>query len=371
MRQRNRIVREGALYSERFASMGLRIPDPEGLREMFRQRFGPRPPRPKGDLRILAVYHHHNWEDESLRPSLVRFGTVAHYDWGKAFDRTRPEWVPKIRAEMNRDLLRYARAENIQKPFDVIFAYLSGEQVTQEALKSLRSLGVPLVNLSLNDKEHFVGKIRGGEAMGMRDICRWFDLCWTSTEDALKKYCVEGANPLYLPEGANPDVHRPFDVDRSIDVAFVGQCYGNRPEVIRKLRAKGIRAEAYGFGWPNGALTTEDMVKMYSRARINLGFAGVAGHDDTYCIKGRDFEIPMSGGLYVTEACTELEKFFRPGEEVVTYQGVDDLVEKIRHLLSNPAEAEEIRKRGFERALREHTWEMRFEKVFKLLGVLG
>jgi spore maturation protein CgeB len=45
-------------------------------------------------------------------------------------------------------------------------------------------------------------------------------------------------------------------------------------------------------------------------------------------------------------------------------------VEKIRPLLSHPEEAERIRKAGFERARSEHTWEMRFEKVFKLLGVL-
>jgi spore maturation protein CgeB len=55
---------------------------------------------------------------------------------------------------------------------------------------------------------------------------------------------------------------------------------------------------------------------------------------------------------------------------VVTYGDFDDLVEKIRHLLSHPEEAERIRKAGFERARFEHTWEMRFEKVFKHLGVL-
>ena len=214
---------------------------------------------------------------------------------------------------MNRALVdlvdRWCRDE---RP-DVIFTYLSGELVWPETVQAMRSQGIPIVNLCLNDKEHFVGKVRGGRAFGMRDICRHFDLCWTSTEDALKKYCVEGAMPLYLPEGANPEVHRPYDVERSIDVAFVGQCYGNRPEVIRKLQEKGIRAEAFGFGWPNGALATDEMVKMYSRSRINLGFGGVAGHDDTYCLKGRDFEIPMSGGLYVTESCAELGKFFRPG----------------------------------------------------------
>ena len=128
--------------------------------------------------------------------------------------------------------------------------------------------------------------------------------------------------------------------------------------------------EAYGWGWPGGPLSTEEMVKMYSQSRINLGFGSVAGHKDTFCLKGRDFEIPMSGGLYLTEAHPELSRVFCPGEEILTYSSVKDLVRKIRYYLDHPAEAEAIRKRGYERALREHTWEIRFEKIFRLLGVL-
>jgi len=52
------------------------------------------------------------------------------------------------------------------------------------------------------------------------------------------------------------------------------------------------------------------------------------------------------------------------------YVGFDDLTEKIRYLLSNSKEAEEIRKRWVRRARSEHSWEMRFEKVFRLMGLL-
>lgn len=368
-RQRGKLLDEEAFYAGRFASQGLSIPGRADIRRILRGRFPGLAAVPKGRLRTLAIYHHYNWEEEALRPSLETFGPVTRYDWGAGFDRTSRDWIPTIRDRMNSDLLNRAAAWMAGAPFHVIFTYLSGEQVTPQAMEKLRAFKVPIVNLSLNDKEHFVGKIRGGQAMGMRDICRFFDLCWTSTEDALKKYCAEGALPLYLPEGANPDVHRPFDVERKFDVSFVGQCYGNRPAIVERLKQAGIRVEAFGFGWPNGPLTTEEMVKMYSRSRINLGFGGVAGHDDTFCLKGRDFEIPMSGGLYVTESCAELEKFFRPGGEVITYEGFDDLVAKIRYLLAHPEEAEQIRRAGFERARSEHTWEMRLEKVFRLMGV--
>jgi spore maturation protein CgeB len=187
----------------------------------------------------------------------------------------------------------------------------------------------------------------------------------------LEKYCVEGATPLYLPEGANPEIHRPYEVEKTFDVSFVGQCYENRPAVVAALRDAGIRVEAFGPGWPSGPLPTEEMVRTYSRSRINLGFGGVAGHKDTFHLKGRDFEVPMSGGLYVTEHCDELERFFEIGKEVVTYKGIEDLVSKVRWLLANPGEADAIRQAGRRRALSEHTWEMRFDKVLSLLGVIG
>jgi spore maturation protein CgeB len=271
---------------------------------------------------------------------------------------------------MNNDLINRTKQWIKEDFIDVIFAYLSGETVTPETVKGMASLGVPLVNMSLNDKEAFVGKIKNDQAMGSRDICRYFDICWTSTKDALEKYCVEGALPIYLPEGANPEIHKSYDLEKKIAVSFVGQCYGNRPEIIRKLELMGIHAEAYGYGWPRGPLSSEEKVRMYSKSKINLGFGGVAGHKDTYCLKGRDFEIPMSGGLYLTEYHPELAGCFELGKEIVTYKDMEDLVKKIRYLLSNPEKSEEIRKRGTKRAHSEHTWEMRFEKLFSLMGLI-
>jgi spore maturation protein CgeB len=112
------------------------------------------------------------------------------------------------------------------------------------------------------------------------------------------------------------------------------------------------------------------MVKMYSRSKINLGFGGVVGYTNTYCLKGRDFEIPMSGGLYLTERHPELERFYELDKEIVAYTDFDDLVEKIQYLLSNSEQAEAIRKEGRQRALKEHSWEMRFEKIFSLMGLI-
>jgi spore maturation protein CgeB len=369
-KNKRRLERELAHYEAAYATRGLAIPDAAAIRLTLQNRFPGLRPKAAGALSIIAVYHHYNWENTSLKPALEKFGRVRHYDWFEEFNHERRDWRTSGKAKMNRDLAgRIERWIAEERP-DVIFSYLSGELVGRETLQALRVFGVPMIHFSLNDKENFVGKVRGGAAFGSRDICRFFDLAWTSTDDALKKYCVEGAVPLYLPEGANPSIHRPCDLEKTIDVSFVGQCYGNRPGIIRRLGEAGIRVEAFGYGWPDGPLSTEEMVRIYSKSRINLGFGGVDGHEETYCLKGRDFEIPMSGGLYLTEYHPELEEAYDLGREIVAYHGFDDLVARIRHFLADPDEAEAIRRAGFRRARRDHTWEMRFEKVFTLMNLI-
>jgi spore maturation protein CgeB len=365
-----RLERELNHYCSKFESEGMTIPDTASIRHTIKSKFPNLKFKSKGDLQILAIYHHYNWENKSLKPSLEKFGTVRHYDWCEEFNHHKKAWHRSIKSKMNVELIRRVKMWAREDSTDVIFAYLSGGIVTPETVKEIANIGIPMVNMCLNDKEAFVGKVNNGLAMGARDISSYFDLCWTSTEDALQKYCVEGALPIYLPEGSNPDIHKPYDLKKTIDISFVGQCYGNRPEIIRKLNDFGIHVEAYGYGWPRGSLSTEEMVKMYSRSKINLGFGGVVGYTNTYCLKGRDFEIPMSGGLYLTEHHPELERFYELEKEIVTYKDFDELVEKIHHLLSNPGKAELIRKKGRRRALNEHSWEMRFEKIFNLMGLI-
>ena len=72
----------------------------------------------------------------------------------------------------------------------------------------------------------------------------------------------------------------------------------------------------------------------------------------------------------MTEDHPELARAFRLGEEILTYKGISDLIGKITYYLSHPDEAEAVRKKGYERALRDHSWEMRFDKIFHILGLL-
>ena len=73
-----RLERELNHYCSIFKSNGMTIPDTASIRQTIKSKFPNLKPKSKGDLQILAIYHHYNWENESLKPSLEKFGTVRH-----------------------------------------------------------------------------------------------------------------------------------------------------------------------------------------------------------------------------------------------------------------------------------------------------
>lgn len=85
---------------------------------------------------------------------------------------------------------------------------------------------------------------------------------------------------------------------------------------------------------------------------------------------GKAFEVPMSGGLYLTQDNPELSLVYEVGKEILTYKNGKDCAEKTKWLLANPEEAAKIREAGRKRALKDHTWEKRFEKIFRLAGIM-
>ncbi len=88
------------------------------------------------------------------------------------------------------------------------------------------------------------------------------------------------------------------------------------------------------------------------------------------CLKLRDFEVPMSGNLYLTQDNPELALVYDVDKEIVTYKDENDCAKKVKWLLNNPEQAEKIRKAGRKRALKDHTWEKRFVDIFQKAGVL-
>ena len=132
--------------------------------------------------------------------------------------------------------------------------------------------------------------------------------------EAKSKYLATGANPVHIQMAANPQFYKPYPVPREYPVTFVGQRYLNRWEYVHYLFAKGIDVRVWGPGWQakidasyykrirrmlgklkrkllqqkplndenqipaercGPPLSDEELIKMYSRSIISLGFSEV------------------------------------------------------------------------------------------------
>lgn len=87
-------------------------------------------------------------------------------------------------------------------------------------------------------------------------------------------------------------------------------------------------------------------------------------------IKGRNFEVPGCGAFLLTEYVDHLEDYYEIGKEVECFRSLKELVEKIDYYLKHEEERERIAKAGYERTMREHTWEKRFNDIFKTMGLV-
>jgi len=336
-------------------------------------------------------------------------------------------FIAKNRPKITRELLRQIRQAHSERPIDLFFSYFYDACVMVEGLEQIRAMGIKTVNWYCNGSYQF---------HLVEEISPYYDWCLVPEKFRLENYRAIGARPIYCQEGANPNIYKPHNVPMEFEVTFIGQAYGERPDYIRHLLDRGVDMRVWGYGWNKfsqsyqspttgsvwrlgqavrefltntawqdglrrllnlellrsagktvreapavtlpdeiigGVLTDSDMIHMYSRSKINLGFSACGMTHETeeriVQVRLRDFEVPMSGGFYLVEYMEELEEFFDIGKEIVCYNGPEDLVDKIKYYLEHDDQREEIRKAGYERALRNHTWHQRFEMAFRQMGM--
>ncbi len=366
-------------------------------------------------LRVFYAVHNHTTEDANLLAGLRQTGVeVIPYDHGHPFEKVLgPDWTEAYRAAASEQLVDAVTREHARRPVDLLFAYVMSPLILPEAIRRIRQLGIVTVNYWCNNAHQFYL---------VREIAPAFDYCAVPEWHSLQAYRDAGATPLYFQMAANPEIYRPYELPREFDVTFVGQRYADRPVYVAFLLKNGIDVRIWGPGWTadrtfgekltryplsylwrhpragtlrllwnlrsrlahvwevppwdefrlsrasGRSLPLAELVAMYSRSRLSLGFSTVG--DQRYRdrnkirqIHQRDFEAPMSAAFYFTEHMEELANFYRIGEEVITYGSREDLLEKVRFFLGQPELAERIRRAGYERARRDHTWKRRFDDL--------
>ena len=369
--------RRAALNLKRCRAEALRrnivVPDESALMAALRARLHNRPhpawPKPKGALHVFMPFYLCNWEFV-LPISMQPFGNVTVFNWReRGYDSTAKDWLAR-RDAMNAEMFHAFESANARQPVDAVVGYLSGHTVSPQTLQAMARAGAAIFNFNYDDKLYMPGRIEGGRDSTPAGIAHAVDLNLTNAPESVLKYFVYDGLAIFSPPGAQPEIHTPQPGGFKYDVSFVGTKYGWRPRFIAVLEKRGVHVDCFGHGWPNGPVSDADVIRIFSHSRINLGMAGVSHSRKLCCLKGRDSEIPMSGGLYLTQDHADLPHMYDVDREIVTYRDAADCAEKIRALLADPKRAAAIRQAGHDRALRSHTWEARWEQVFKLAGII-
>jgi len=353
----------------------------------------------------------YSFEHYNLYHSLLHMGhDILYFDFMTLMQEHGRDW-------MNRRLLEVAKVEKPELMFTVLFTDELDSSVVREISENTDTV---TLNWFCDDHWRF------------DDYSRYWAPCFnwvvTTAKSALPKYDHLGYRNVIKSQWAcNHFLYRKCERPFEHDVSFVGQPHGNRREIVQALRDAGIKVLAWGAGWEAGRISQEEMICVFSQSRINLNlsnasvpvsvptfrardtarqwlsrFLNVVPYGSrlkTTCkpwrsaigdslfaaktpdylklgcsqytdqIKGRSFEIPGCGGFLLTGRAEDLENYYEIGKEIVCFDDVVDLIEKVRYYLRHEDEQAAIAQAAYDRTLREHTYAHRFTDIFQQLGL--
>src|SRR4051794_39544964 len=257
-----------------------------------------------------------SFEETNFRSALDGMGhAVVPFDFMRRFRAVG-------RDAMNRELLATADAFDP----DVVFFFLFKDEIAPETISAIAA---PTVNWFADDHWRFDDFTR--HYAGVLD--------WSVTTDheSIPKYHAIGVRDVVQSQWAcNRYAYSRVAVRPAIDVSFVGQPHGDRRDVIERLQEAGIDVECWGLGWPNGRIDQHEMVRLFGATRVNLNLSNASkvvwtprmrtgalvrgrrpwSKRRRSQIKGRNFEVPGSGGFLLTDRVPHLDEYFVDGREI-------------------------------------------------------
>lgn len=332
-------------------------------------------------LKLLLVCMEHNYGDPargrsyeyySFFETLQQLGVdIRLYDFAS-------ELKARGKDPMNAHLLETAR----DWCPDVVMFSLYTDEILEKTVKAMRGMAKTLC--FFHDDTW-----RVDWSMKWAGIFDWF-----TTPDVYgsARYTQAGlTNFIPFPFGCNEKTYRKLEGSRfKYDVSFVGAWHPYREWIIKRLRKAGIEAHGFGFGWPSGPVSQNEMIRIFNETKVNLNLSNSASWDIRYLLsspralinrlrspktieqlKARIFELNCCGSFQLSYYVEGLERYFAIGDEIGIYLDSDDLVRKAKLYLEDAGRRDRIASAGQARALRDHTFRARFRAAFEKMGVVS
>lgn len=158
------------------------------------------------------------------------------------------------------------------------------------------------------------------------------------------------------------DLRRIFLLENIVEKVTI---YGNRwqrqwPLMSDKLQQKVIDKPIWG----------DELQAKLTASKIVLNITRIPFYGAETGINHRIFEAMSLGCFVLTDHCDEIAELFEIGEEIETYRGIDDLKQKVDFYLTNHEERERIALGGYQRFIRDYTWQTRAADLLTKMGLL-
>jgi spore maturation protein CgeB len=266
-----------------------------------------------------------------------------------------------------------------EKPIDILIC-MAQAPISARALQELRRQGVVTVLWFVEDYLRFTY---------WKEMAKYYDFVFTIQKgDCVEAIRAAGAGCVqYLPTACEPRFHTPMNLSAEerekwgSPVSFVGAGYHNRQQAFASLAHYPFKI--WGSEWPtckpfdrlvqedSRRISPEEYIKIFNASDINLNLHSSSERDGVDptgdFLNPRTFELASCEAFQLVDERTLLPEAFTAGEEVVTFNSIADLKEKIDYYSTRPEERRRIARKGRERALRDHTYEKRMEEMLSVI----
>jgi spore maturation protein CgeB len=185
----------------------------------------------------------------------------------------------------------------------------------------------------------------------------------------------------------DPDLHRPMSLSvrdletYAADVSYVGTWSPKKERLLSEIvrRRPTLRVRIWGEQWHRATVTDEafrhavegrevlgaGFVKAICASKINLSIMSEkrVGSSKGDQVATRTFSVPACGAFVIHERTEEVLQLFREDEEIVCYDDVEELLDKIDLYLADETRRLEIAAGGLAVVRARHSWDTRIGDI--------
>ena len=189
----------------------------------------------------------------------------------------------------------------------------------------------------------------------------------------------------------DPEIFKPIDqnsiseaerIQLGCDISFTGSAYGEQAEgnyragILGSLSGYNVKIwgdqgwkyrEKYypslGTAYQGGRLSYDLLLKLFTISKINLN---MPSPQVLTAFQPRVFEIAATKGFQILDYREDLFQCYKD-DEIVTFQTIPELKEKINYFLENPEERKRIAEKMYAKTINYHTWEQRVKEYMSII----